>query len=115
MFRSLVFLAIATVSPVVLPPDAPPRILAYALSASVVHAGEVVSGRVITSSNVASVEFRVANYYSVSMKKIGVGRFMMLVAVPQLPPPLHRTFPVAIIARNTRGISTERTTTITVQ
>jgi len=97
-----------------LPPDAQPMILAYSLSLSIVHPGDTITGDVVASSNVASVELRVAGY-SMSLKKTGVGHFSLDYVVPQLPPVLYRTYPIRIIARNTRGDSTERTSSITVQ
>lgn len=84
------------------PPDAPPQIIAFRLSSPVVQGGDVVSGMVETSSNVASVEARIGGY-GASMEKVGVGRFALSYRVPNLPFFLHRTFMVQIIARNTRG------------
>lgn len=83
-------------------PDAPPRILALSLSTPVAHGGDVVSGFVETSSNVASVEARIGGYSS-SMRKIGVGKFALTYRVPRLPFFLHRTYSIQVIARNPRG------------
>jgi hypothetical protein len=97
-----------------LPPNAQPFIQAYSLSLNVVHPGDTITGSVIASSNVASVELRVAGY-SMNMTKTGVGHFTLALVVPQLPPVLYRTYPINIIARNSRGDRTERTASITVQ
>jgi len=85
-----------------LPPDAAPRILKIVVSATTVYGGDTVSGYVRTSSNVASVELRVGGF-SMPVPKSGVGQFQLTYKVPSLPFFLHRTYPMEIIARNTRG------------
>jgi hypothetical protein len=95
-------------------PGAPPRILAMSLSTPVAHGGDVVSGFVETSSNVASVEARIAGYSSV-MRKIGVGKFVLSYKVPNLPFFLHRTYTIQVIARNTRGESVTSSLPITIR
>jgi hypothetical protein len=102
------------VKPIVESPDAPPRILAMAMSTPVAHPGEVVSGTVETSSNVASVEARIAGYSS-SMRKVGVGRFSLSYRVPNLPFFLHRTYTIEVIARNTRGDAVRTSVPITIR
>ncbi|HEU5479389.1 MAG TPA: hypothetical protein VFU90_06125 [Candidatus Tumulicola sp.] len=96
-----------------LPPNAPPRIVAVDISETTVHSGDTVSGMVITSSNVASVEVRVATY-GMSLAKIGVGRFSLEYTVGSLPFFVHGTYQMRIIARNTRGDATQTTLPITV-
>jgi hypothetical protein len=100
----LVTLAPSAATPGVIrePTNAPPRILSLTLSTPVAHGGDVVSGFVETSSNVASVEARIGGYSS-SMRKIGVGKFVLSYRVPRLPFFLHRTYTIKVIARNTRG------------
>ena len=95
-------------------PDAPPRILAMSISTPVAHGGDVVSGTVQTSSNVASVEARIAGYSS-SMQKVGVGKFVMSYRVPKLPFFLHRTYTIEVIARNTRGDAVTSSVPITIR
>lgn len=96
------------------PANAPPRILALSLSTPVAHGGEVVSGYVEASSNVASVEARIAGY-SMNMRKIGVGKFVMSYRVPRLPFFLHKTYSIEVIARNTRGDSVSSSVPITIR
>jgi hypothetical protein len=104
-----------TPPPVVqLAPNAPPRIVAVHLSKQTVHAGETVSGTVDTTSNVASVEARVATF-SISVPKVGVGRFALSYVVPNLPFFFHGTYPMTLIARNTAGKATQRVIPITVE
>lgn len=96
------------------PPDAPPRILSMSLSTPVAHGGQVVSGTVQTSSNVASVEARIGGYSS-SLQKVGVGTFTMSYRVPNLPFFLHRTYNIEVIARNTRGDEVRSSVPITIR
>lgn len=103
------------VPPVIrVPPNAPPRILAMSLSSPVAHGGDVVTGTVETSSNVASVEARVGGYGQV-MKKIGVGKFTMTYRVPKLPFFLHRTYLIQVIARNSSGLAVSSAIPITIR
>jgi hypothetical protein len=105
-----------TLPPVpVLPPDAPPQILAVQVPSTTVFGGETVDGSVIASSNVASVELRVASY-SRAMEKVAPGEFTIAVTVPRLPFFLRgRTWSIQIIARNTRGDAVAQMLPITVR
>lgn len=100
--------------PIAEPPDAPPRILAMSLSTPVARGGELVSGTVETSTNVASVEARIAGYSS-PMQKIGAGKFVLSYRVPRLPFFLHRTYMIEVIARNTRGDAVRSAVPITIR
>jgi hypothetical protein len=97
-----------------LAPDAPPQIVAVHLSKQSVHAGETVSGTVETTSNVASVEARIATF-SIPVPKVGVGRFALSYVVPNVPFFFHGTYPMTLIARNTAGEAVQRVIPITVQ
>ena len=102
-------------SPITLSPNAPPQILAMSLSTPVASAGQVVSGTVQTSSNVASVEARVGDY-SASLTKTGVGTFHLSYQVPKLPAFLHnRTYAIDVIARNTAGVAVHSSMPITIK
>lgn len=72
------------------------------LSRNVASSGEVVSGTVITSSNVAAVEARVAGQGQ-ALTKTGVGVFRLNYQIPSMPLFLRRTYLIQIIARNIRG------------
>ncbi len=63
-------------TPLALPPDAPPQILAVEVSDPVFHSGETVSGTVITSTNVAAVEVRLAGH-SIQLSRTDYGVFQM--------------------------------------
>jgi hypothetical protein len=98
-----------------LAPDAAPQILAVEIPSQTVVGGQTVVGTVIASSNVASVELRVAGY-SRAMEKTGEGQFTIAVTVPRLPFFLrNRTYALQIIAYNMRGDSVAQTLPITVR
>lgn len=85
-----------------LPPDAKPAIVSISISATDLHSGDVVSGTVITSSNVASVEARIKTY-SANLNRLDVGRFGLSMRVPAIPLFLHGTYQLQVIARNAAG------------
>lgn len=103
-----------TATPQILAPDAAPKILSIQISETTVHSGDTVSGTVVTSSNVASVEVRVAGY-SASLPKIGVGRFALNYRLGNLPFFVHGTYDMQVIARNARGDSARQSLPITVR
>lgn len=106
--------ASASVAPPVAAPDSAPVIVSVSLTPTVVQAGQTVSGTVITSSNVASVEARIGGY-AASLTKTGAGEFHLTYPVPNLPSLLRRTYAVEVIARNTRGDQASTQTSITVR
>lgn len=91
-------------------PDAAPQILAVSMSETAVHPGDDVSGNVVTSSNVASVQARIGGY-AVTLTKAGIGRFSLTyhVAVPWF---VRGNFTMHVIARNTRGDTVVRSVPI---
>ncbi len=95
-------------------PNDPPRIIAIALSSPEAVGGQVITGTVKTSSNVASVEVRLAGY-SASLSRVGVGEFGLAYKVPKLPSFLRRTYTVEVIARNSRGDPTSSSFPLTVR
>lgn len=94
--------------------DDAPRILDVAVSETTVQPGDRVSGSVVTSSNVASVEARIGGY-AVSLVKVGVGRFALTYTVSPLAWFVHGNFQVQVIARNPRGDVTMRWIPLTVR
>lgn len=99
---------------VVRAPDDPPEIVSFAISEHVVHPGDVLSGSVTASSNVASVEVRVAGY-SYVMTKVAPGQFRLAATIPSVPKIFRRTYPLVAIARNARGDATQTQTQITLR
>ncbi|HEY6327251.1 MAG TPA: hypothetical protein VIW73_12140 [Candidatus Cybelea sp.] len=66
----------------------------------------------MTSSNVASVEARVegrGGIFSIPLAKTDVGHFEGSCRVPEVPLFMPHSFVVRIIARNTAGVTAERT------
>ncbi|HEY6327252.1 MAG TPA: hypothetical protein VIW73_12145 [Candidatus Cybelea sp.] len=94
--------------------DAPPQILAISISETTVRPGDRVSGSVITSSNVASVEARIGGY-AMPLAKLGVGRFALTYTVAPLPWFVRGNFTLQVIARNTRGDAATRAIPLTVR
>jgi len=94
-------------------PDAPPHIYAVDVNTTDLSSGDTLWGKVLTSSNVASVEMRVATY-GVGLQKTGVGRFSLTYRIGSIPFFVRGTYPMRIIARNTRGDETERTLPLTI-
>ena len=94
--------------------DAPPQILAISISETTVRPGDRVSGSVITSSNVASVEARIGGY-AMPLSKLGVGRFALAYTVAPLPWFVRGSFTLQVIARNTRGDAATRAIPLTVR
>ncbi len=94
--------------------SAPPQIVDLHLDKTVVQSGEVVSGMVLTSLNTASVEARIGGY-GISVPKVGAGRFAIKYTVPSVPFFLKRTYDMVVIARNTAGVKTQRTVSITIR
>jgi hypothetical protein len=97
-----------------LPPNAAPQILAVAVSETTVHPGDTVSGSVVTSSNVASVQARIGGY-AMTLVKTGVGRFALTYTVAPLPWFIRGTFNMQVVATNTRGDTVQRTIPLTVR
>lgn len=95
---------LATPTILMLPPDAAPQILWVLISSTTPHVGDVVTGTVLASSNVASVELRIGGY-SLNSTKTDVGHFEWSFTVPQLPFYAPHDFALQIIARNTAGVA----------
>ncbi len=88
--------------------------MAVHINTQTVHSGETVSGMVETSSNVASVEARIAAF-SISVPKVSLGRFALSYVVPWVPFFFHGTYPMTLVARNSAGEAVERVIPITVR
>lgn len=94
--------------------DAPPQIVNVAVSKTTVRGGDTVSGEVVTSTNVASVELRIAGF-SMSMPKTKPGHFALSYQVPNVPFFFHKTYDMNVIARNTRGDAASTSVPITIR
>jgi hypothetical protein len=100
-------------APPVAAPAEVPRIVGVWLSKTEFAPGDRVAGRVVTTTNVASLEIRVEGYGRV-VPRTGFGRFEGTVAVPKLPSFLHRAFTLQILARNADGVAAKATVPIRV-
>jgi hypothetical protein len=98
-----------------LAPHEPPVIYGVSISPTVAGAGEVVSGSVSTSSNVASVVASVAGITS-GVPKVGVGEFAMSYRLPAaIPDFVKGSYTIVVVARNVDGVSTSRAVAITLR
>ena len=95
-------------------PHAPPRILAINISTLNARAGQTVSGSVETTSNVASVEVRIAGW-GMSLARPRIGYFEASGVIPDLPPFAKGTYTLQVIARNADGRRAERDFPITLR
>lgn len=86
--------------------DAPPRILAMRFSSDDVRRGQTWSGRIVTPTNVASVEVR-TNLFSINVPRSTYGDFRFKLHVFDVPPIFIRAYRLRVIARNSAGASTE--------
>ena len=89
--------------PPIAPPDAAPQIVGISLSALTIHPSETVHVDVHTSTNVASVELRVAGN-GISMPRSDYGIFHLDYTVPSTARFVAGAYDVAFIARNTAGL-----------
>ena len=104
----------ALLAVLMLPPDAPPRIVATHLSAQVVRPGDLVSGSVETSSNVASVVARVGSYVQ-PLERTSVGNFRVAMRVPRVPFFMRGHWTLSFIAKNTAGVQVVTSMPITLR
>lgn len=91
--------------------DAPPEILAIALSPARVTRGTWWSGRIVTSTNVASVEVRWP-FFTFSVPRLAPGQFAFRFHVVDLPTVYRRYYTVEFVARNTPAAATQRNVVI---
>lgn len=101
-------------TPLLLVPDAPPRILAVWMNETTIRVGRVWKGRIVTSTNVASVELRTESFSFVA-DRLRFGIFNFSQSVLDVIPQYRRTYLLRIIARNTRGDAAERLVPIVIR
>lgn len=86
--------------------DAPPRVVAMRFSSDEVRRGETWAGRIVTSTNVASVEVR-TNLFSIDVPRRSFGDFAFTLHVFDVPPIFVRAYRLRVIARNSAGVAVE--------
>lgn len=101
-------------TPLVLPADAPPRILAVQMSDGVLHSGEMVSGTIVTSTNVTSVEIDLAGRVGY-LPKTAPGVFSMTYRMPKVPFFLRGRYTAHIVARAAAGAIAQQDVSVWVQ
>jgi outer membrane biosynthesis protein TonB len=101
-------------TPLSLPPDAPPQILAVQVSDPVFHGGELITGTIITSTNVAAVEIRLAGH-KMRIPRTDFGIFQMSYTMPRVPFWMRKTYTAQVVAMNSAGVEAERDVTISVR
>ena len=89
---ALVFLTAATPEPVpsgvpVAADSDPVRIVSVSLSSTDFHPGDLVSGRVITTSNAAAVTAEVGTI-RVGVPRVAIGKFRISMQLPNIPLPV---------------------------
>ena len=117
MFAILATLLLSLASVTVMPspwpraavtaPNAPPRILALWLSSDRIVPGRDWSGRIATTTNVASVEVRTESF-SFNATRVDYGQFVFRQHVLDIVPQYKRPYVLEVIARNAAGVETER-------
>lgn len=101
-------------TPLLLPADAPPQILAIQLSDPIFQSGELVSGTVVTSTNVSAVEVHLAGRVAhIPQKDAGI--WQMSYRMPHVPFFMRGNYTAQIVALNAAGLSAQRDMTITVR
>lgn len=98
-------------TPVALPADAPPQIVDVQLSSTTLHGGDTFNGKVVTSTNVASLEVRMAGQ-SIDVPRTDYGVFALSYQVPRIPFFARGNYTAQIIARNAKGDQAERDVSI---
>ncbi len=101
-------------TPLLLPPEAPPQILAVQLSDPVFHSGEKVSGTIVTSTNVTSVEIHLAGHVA-HVPRSEAGVWQWTYQLPRIPFFLWGRYTAGVVALNAWGASAERDVQISVR
>lgn len=104
----------AAVKPLVVAANAPPQIVAVELPSPVFHSGDNVSGDVITTTNVATVDLELAGHV-MNLPKIEDGRFGMSYHVPTIPFFLKHSYTVHVVAKTPTGAEATRDVTVWLQ
>jgi hypothetical protein len=101
-------------TPIVVAYNAPPQIVAVQLTSPVFHSGDTVSGSVVTTTNVSTVNLELAGRV-MSLPKIEDGRFGMTYHVPSIPFFLKHQYTVHVVAKTATGAEATRDVTVWLQ
>jgi hypothetical protein len=83
-------------------PNDPPRILAFQTNETTIAPGSEWTGRIATTTNVASVEIRTESF-SFNATRIAYGQFVFSQNVLDIVPQYKRAYTLHVIARNAAG------------
>lgn len=83
-------------------PNDPPRILAFATNETAIAPGTEWTGRIATTTNVASVEIRTESF-SFNATRVAYGQFVFDQHVLDIVPQYKRGYTLHVIARNAAG------------
>jgi hypothetical protein len=86
--------------------EAAPRIIAIHFSGNDVRRPGKWSGKIITTTNVASVEVR-TNLFSIDVPRRRFGEFAFELRLLDVPPIFIRAYTLRVIARNSAGTAIE--------
>ena len=101
-------------TPLVLPPRAAPQILAVTVNEVVFHSGDTIYSTVITSTNVAAVELRVAGR-AIRYPRIDFGIFQLVYKVPHVPRRMLHDYNAQIVAMNAYDMYVARSVVISLR
>lgn len=101
-------------TPLVLPPDAVPQILAVTVNETVFHSGDTIYSTVITSTNVAAVELRVAGK-AIRFPRVDFGVWQLAYTLPHIPRRMLHDYDGQIVAMNSAGVTAARPVTISLR
>jgi len=101
-------------TPIVLPPDAVPQILAVTVNETVFHSGDTIYSTVITSTNVAAVELRVAGK-AIRFPRVDFGVWQLTYTLPHIPRRMLHDYDAQIVAMNSAGVTASRPVTISLR
>lgn len=102
-------------TPLELPPDAPPQILAVQLSDPVFHSGELVTGTIVTSTNVAAVEVQLAGHSMRIPRAADPGIWQMSYRMPHIPFFFRGTYTAQVVAMNSAGATATTPVTVSIR
>ncbi|MGC2129924.1 MAG: hypothetical protein WA629_07505 [Candidatus Aquilonibacter sp.] len=88
-------------------PDAPPHIVALVMNETSIAPGSEWTGRIATTTNVASLEIRTESF-SFNATRIAFGQFIFDQHVLDIVPQYKRPYTLQIIARNAAGVADAR-------
>lgn len=101
-------------TPLVLPPEAPPQIIAIAINGPFFHSGDTFFARVVTSTNVPAVELRVMGKV-IRFARLDFGIWELTYKLPHIPRRFLHDYPAQIVAMNTVNVFVSRDITLSLR